>query len=61
MSLFSKAALAAFLLSFAVSLAPVASSAGVVLVKTPHTCRDNKTGKFIKGKFIKCPNGSHKA
>jgi hypothetical protein len=64
MSLFPKAALAAFLLSLTLgfaSLAPVASSASVMLVKSPHLCRDNKTGKFIKGKYLKCPAGSHKA
>jgi hypothetical protein len=58
---FSKAVLAAFVLSTVVGFAPHAVSAGVVLVKTPHKCRDNKTGRFIKGTYFKCPAGSHKA
>jgi hypothetical protein len=29
-------------------------------MSTPHQCRDAK-GHFIKGKYAKCPAGTHKA
>jgi hypothetical protein len=53
---FSRVALAAFVLSVAAGFAPVAASA--TTMATPHMCRDAK-GHFIKGKYLKCPKGTH--
>ena len=60
-SLISACALAAL------AVAPVAGSATsmsspkpMMGMKSTHQCRDAK-GHFVKGKYMKCPAGTHKA
>jgi hypothetical protein len=60
---FSKGVLAAFALSIAIGAPALATSMKATpkpMMKTPHQCRDAK-GHFVKGKYLKCPNGTHAA
>ncbi|MBD5635615.1 MAG: hypothetical protein IAI49_14155 [Candidatus Eremiobacteraeota bacterium] len=55
------AAIAALGLCLTIGSPLVASAhSSMMMTKPPHMCRDAK-GRFIKGKYMKCPAGTHHA
>jgi hypothetical protein len=58
-----RATSAALVLALAIGApvaAPAAGMGKMKMMKSLHQCRDAK-GHFIKGKYVKCPAGTHKA